>query len=113
MLPLPADSRVVLIGVSRYEHESMEALPAVEENLASLSALLTDPDVCGLPDEHCVALLNPRSTGEVLDVVPDGPCPMNNAPHLVALLRAGARFERGKLVERPTTTTAVEARTAA
>jgi putative transposase len=25
-----------------------------------------------------------------------------NAPHLVALVRAGARFEKGKLVERPT-----------
>jgi hypothetical protein len=25
-----------------------------------------------------------------------------NAPHLVALVRAGARFERGHLVERPT-----------
>jgi hypothetical protein len=25
-----------------------------------------------------------------------------NAPHLVALVRAGARFERGKLIERPT-----------
>jgi hypothetical protein len=24
-----------------------------------------------------------------------------NAPHLVALVRAGARFERGHLVERP------------
>jgi hypothetical protein len=24
-----------------------------------------------------------------------------NAPHLVALVRAGARFEAGKLVERP------------
>ena len=24
-----------------------------------------------------------------------------NAPHLVALVRAGARFERGNLVERP------------
>jgi len=24
-----------------------------------------------------------------------------NAPHLVALIRAGARFEAGKLVERP------------
>jgi transposase-like protein len=29
-----------------------------------------------------------------------------NAPHLVALVRAGARFERGKLVERPTQPTA-------
>ncbi|MFJ9483116.1 IS256 family transposase [Streptomyces mirabilis] len=29
-----------------------------------------------------------------------------NAPHLVALVRAGARFERGQLVERPQTTAA-------
>ena len=27
-----------------------------------------------------------------------------NAPHLVALVRAGARFDKGRLVERPTTT---------
>jgi hypothetical protein len=27
-----------------------------------------------------------------------------NAPHLVALVRAGARFEAGKLVERPSPT---------
>ncbi len=29
-----------------------------------------------------------------------------NAPHLVALVRAGARFERGQLVERPRMTAA-------
>ncbi|OKJ12634.1 hypothetical protein AMK20_09625 [Streptomyces sp. TSRI0261] len=29
-----------------------------------------------------------------------------NAPHLVALVRAGAHFERGRLVERPQTTAA-------
>jgi transposase-like protein len=32
-----------------------------------------------------------------------------NAPHLVALVRAGARFERGKLIERPTATEAAAA----
>ena len=32
-----------------------------------------------------------------------------NAPHLVALVRAGARFENGKLVERPDGTTTKEA----
>jgi transposase-like protein len=32
-----------------------------------------------------------------------------NAPHLVALVRAGARFENGKLVERPDETTPKEA----
>ncbi|CAM5332955.1 hypothetical protein SCHAM137S_02180 [Streptomyces chartreusis] len=29
-----------------------------------------------------------------------------NAPHLVALVRAGARFERGQLIERPATVAA-------
>ena len=32
-----------------------------------------------------------------------------NAPHLVALVRAGAKFENGKLVERPDETTGKEA----
>src|SRR5438046_3489507 len=32
-----------------------------------------------------------------------------NAPHLVALVRAGARFERGHLVERPTHNTTAAA----
>jgi transposase-like protein len=36
-----------------------------------------------------------------------------NAPHLVALIRAGARFEHGKLVERPTRDTAATTPTAA
>lgn len=35
-----------------------------------------------------------------------------NAPHLVALVRVGARFEGGKLVERPTTDTSAQARAA-
>ena len=32
-----------------------------------------------------------------------------NAPHLVALVRAGARFESGRLVERPDEPTTEEA----
>jgi len=32
-----------------------------------------------------------------------------NAPHLVALVRAGARFDKGRLVERPATAVAAEA----
>jgi transposase-like protein len=36
-----------------------------------------------------------------------------NAPHLVALVRAGARFDRGKLVERPATSPATHSVTAA
>ena len=36
-----------------------------------------------------------------------------NAPHLVALVRAGARFDKGRLVERPPTTDGAEAEAAA
>ena len=32
-----------------------------------------------------------------------------NAPHLVALVRAGATFQKGKLLERPAETTTKEA----
>lgn len=68
-LPDPAASRAVLIGVTTYEHESMDPLPAVANNVATLSSLFTDPDVWGLAREHCVTLLNPHSAGEVLDAV--------------------------------------------
>jgi hypothetical protein len=37
---------------------------------------------------------NGTAGGSLLDEIVD-------APHLVALVRAGARFEKGKLVERP------------
>lgn len=69
VLPDPAASRAVLIGVTTYEHESMDPLPAVANNLATLSSLFTDPDVWGLAPEHCTTLLNPQSAGEVLDAV--------------------------------------------
>lgn len=69
VLPDPAASRAVLIGVTTYEHESMDPLPAVANNVATLSALFTDPDVWGLAPEHCMTLLNPESAGEVLDAV--------------------------------------------
>ena len=36
-------------------------------------------------------------------------CDAGSAPHLVALVRACARFENGKLVERPDETTPKEA----
>ncbi|GLL05139.1 caspase, EACC1-associated type [Dactylosporangium matsuzakiense] len=63
----PSASRAVLIGVSDYA--SLEPLPAVANNLRSLRELLTDPDLWGLPDQHCVTLLNPQSTTEVLEAI--------------------------------------------
>ncbi|MGW5703993.1 caspase, EACC1-associated type [Amycolatopsis japonica] len=66
-LPDPRKSRAVLVGVSEYT--TLEGLPGVENNIATLHKAMTDPELWGLPAEHCVALLNPASPDEVLDVV--------------------------------------------
>ncbi len=66
-LPDPRASRAVLVGVSGYS--TLEQLPAVDNNIATLRRVLTDPDLWGLADEHCVALRNPTSVDEVLDAV--------------------------------------------
>jgi hypothetical protein len=66
-LPDPLASRAVLVGVSDYT--SLERLPAVANNVATLQRVITDADLWGLPDEHCVTLLNPTSVDEVLDAV--------------------------------------------
>lgn len=66
-LPNPASSRAVLVGVSEYT--DLPSLPAVANNVATLRRVITDADLWGLPDEHCVTLLNPTSVEEVLDAV--------------------------------------------
>ena len=54
----------------------------------------------GLPLGLIVALIK-DGDGNVHVTVPKTRWRAVNAPHLVALVRAGARFEKGKLVERP------------
>ncbi|HEX9999657.1 MAG TPA: caspase family protein [Actinoplanes sp.] len=68
-MPLPDvdASRAVLIGTADYHH--LESLPAVANNLAGLLTVLRDPDLWGLPAEHCAVLLNPGSVDDVLEVV--------------------------------------------
>ncbi|BBJ40893.1 hypothetical protein SSPO_036110 [Streptomyces antimycoticus] len=66
-LPDPATSRAVLIGVHTFEH--LEALPAVENNINRLYNALTDPDLWGLPKEHCWKILQPRVGPEVIDAL--------------------------------------------
>jgi hypothetical protein len=66
-LPDPQTSRAVLVGVAAYS--DLEQLPAVQNNIATLRRVMTDPGLWGLPDEHCLALLNPSSPEEVLDAV--------------------------------------------
>lgn len=69
MLPDPAASQVVLIGVDAYQ--SLEDLPAVANNVTRLAALLAAEDLWGLPPENLTVLSNPVSKDDVLDAVHD------------------------------------------
>ncbi|MEV7552903.1 caspase family protein [Amycolatopsis sp. NPDC089917] len=66
-LPDPRKSRAVLVGVSDYA--TLEELPGVANNIATLGQAMTDPELWGLSEEHCVTLLNPESPDEVMDAV--------------------------------------------
>ncbi len=67
LLSDPERSEAVLIGV--HDYTTLENLPAVAQNLEGLRAALTDPEVWGLPDTACTVISQPRSIGDVLDVV--------------------------------------------
>ncbi|WP_433362010.1 caspase, EACC1-associated type [Actinoplanes sp. CA-142083] len=62
-LPDPSGSRAVLVGPADYAY--LSPLPAVPRNVARLHDLLTDPEIWGLPAEHCVALTDAAVTDEV------------------------------------------------
>jgi hypothetical protein len=67
ILPNPAESRALLVGVSRYT--ALEQLPSVANNLVGLHATLTDPRIWGLRSEHCTILPEPHSAEEVVNTL--------------------------------------------
>ena len=69
MMPVsdPEASCAVLIGASQYQ--TLDALPAVENNIRRFAALLTDTGLWGLPPERVTAMLNPGSRDDVLDAL--------------------------------------------
>ncbi|MER8154446.1 caspase family protein [Streptomyces sp. NPDC094472] len=66
-LPDPATSRAVLIGVHAFDH--LDDLAPVENNINRLYDALTDPELWGLPKEHCWKILQPRYGQEVIDAL--------------------------------------------
>ncbi|WNE98957.1 caspase family protein [Streptomyces luomodiensis] len=66
-LPDPATSRAVLIGVHAFDH--LDDLPAVENNVRRLHDALTDPELWGLPKEHCRVISQPHYGPEVVDAL--------------------------------------------
>ncbi|MFE3382321.1 caspase, EACC1-associated type [Streptomyces anulatus] len=67
VLPDPKSSRVVLVGVSDYEH--LEPLPAVADSLVDLTEALRSPRLWGVPENHSIMLHNPAAADVVLDAV--------------------------------------------
>ncbi|MFG2815501.1 caspase family protein [Streptomyces sp. NPDC048410] len=63
----PATARAVIIGVGAYT--ALPALPTVANNVRRMAELLCDPDLWGLPEEHCRVLLDPATEGEILEAV--------------------------------------------
>ena len=68
-LPDPLASRAVLVGTSKYDHQS--DLPAVENNLSKLAELFTDKQFCGLLDQNCIVVSNPKTGPELIDPIAD------------------------------------------
>ncbi|MER6143005.1 caspase family protein [Streptomyces sparsogenes] len=66
-LPDPTTSRAVLIGVHDFVH--LPPLKSVANNLNRLRDALTDPDLWGLPKEHCEVLPQPGSGVEVFRAI--------------------------------------------
>jgi putative AlgH/UPF0301 family transcriptional regulator len=56
VLSNPQTSRAVVIGTAHYQH--LTDLPAVANNVEGLREILTDPDLWGLPTEHCLTLVD-------------------------------------------------------
>jgi hypothetical protein len=59
-LPIPELSRAILIGAS--EFDGLPELPAVQNNLTDLHAVLTNKDTGILPPDRCTIIRNPGST---------------------------------------------------
>ncbi|MEV6597319.1 caspase family protein [Actinoplanes sp. NPDC051346] len=67
MLPEAAKSRAVIVGASRYR--DLAALPTVAANVEEVAKLFTDERFWGLPEKHCVRLVDPEHPGAVLDAL--------------------------------------------
>lgn len=65
MLPDPAKSSALIVGVATYAH--MEPLPAVANNVSRMSELLGDPGLWGLPEANRQVVLDPAHQRDVSD----------------------------------------------
>src|SRR4051794_2006010 len=63
-----AASRAVLIGVSEYR-DGFTRLPAAENSLQAMYDLLTDPVLCGWPEDRVTVVRNPEHAGRLAQLL--------------------------------------------
>ncbi|MEV0098028.1 caspase family protein, partial [Nocardia sp. NPDC050789] len=61
---VPQDSRAILIGTSRYEHDGLDPIPAVVANVNDLAEVLTGSGGA-FTTEHCISIIDPSRTADV------------------------------------------------
>jgi hypothetical protein len=93
-LPDPKRSAAVVIGVGAYTE--MPALPAVAENRKRLKAVLTDPEIWGLPEARFHEVPDPMQAANVIDRVIEA---AQQARNTLIVYYAGHGFidQRGEL----------------
>ncbi|MFJ3728824.1 caspase family protein [Streptomyces sp. NPDC090045] len=77
-------SRAVLFGVHEFRH--FGDLTGVQHSLVALRDMLTDQDVCALPDESCETVPADAPPGQFLDALEDA---AEAAEHLLVVYYAG------------------------
>lgn len=92
-LPDPSRSRAVLIGVSEYTR--MPAIPAAANNVAALSAVLTDTGRWGLPAEHCRVVVDPVTAQDILEPIHEAAVAATDA--LVVYFAGHGLLDHGEL----------------
>ncbi|GAA1755987.1 hypothetical protein [Luedemannella helvata] len=64
-LPDPEHTRIVLVGTGNYGYGGLSHLPAVPHNVVALAETFADRRLCGMPEHHIRALINPNRPSTV------------------------------------------------
>lgn len=62
-------SRAILIGTATYQDSAFLPLPAAANSLNRMQEVLTDPGLCGWPEERVTALPDPRGAPELVKII--------------------------------------------
>lgn len=70
-VPDPRRSRAVVVGIGDYTHADLAAMPAAASGANRVAALLRDPSIWGLPEDHVATLVSGTTQERILTAVRD------------------------------------------